>query len=605
MDYLDRIIDEHEKCKKVIKHLNIPRLLVEKAAREIITSNAPTYTTAKMLSEHEGIGINLAHAIIRHHEKDFAIDIDLARDSRHITLSRLLDDELHTLNRISIDAALNNPELIPKLKEAFKRRIPNIETGIRQYNFYKRLMSEWGWDLKNLEYWDFTQPINVNLSAIGFHPNRNLIPFIVKEFSFLQNQPLGELWSAEYLSNIFTPNYVYKVLKLLSERDNNVKGSVALIKKLFDNFTENEYSQWNNTYIHRALLALWMMRYKTWFNYQTNVVLPEYNITVAVNHHELIVAATKKKSFWTSDALKPSTHPKDYFAGLIQAMAVEITHRLLAGRKNMTIFPRSPIDSELLPDTWRHIGSDYQLISEGQTMHHCCGGKGYIDSVCNSRSLFYHIDTGESYGLTAEFKPFDLNYINTIHTMNQWIPHLNNVYYCHSNGGVKGSVWVPRQVKGRFNRRPDEQELFDLNLAVTKACDLTEFYTLSGIDRVGVLTNSGDIIVLNVTDPGFKTKYITLAMNGATKYAYVEAGQDIPPCLQETASSLTSTDTGRDFHMSWEGAQVDFSLSGRGGFFDHHFRRDAKQNYLCNRGWGLEPSYTKILHVKKEKANAV
>lgn len=588
MDYLDILLDEHEKCTYFASWLKSSNIRTEQVAFDITKSSSPKLDMVKTLAKQFGCGVNFAHAIFNSTVRTYDLNSD--RFARWIELSILLDDEVHILDARAFEITLQHRYLIPKLKEAYKRKLPNIDKGIQQYIYFKKLMTEWGMDLEHLEYWDFTQPIDVNMSAIGFHPNRNLIPFIVKKFKHLKHYLFGELWTTEYLSNVFPPDYVHEIIitqaKESHHQDERVR-SVTLLSSIFNKYTENEYRSWFSGHVKPELLALWIMRYKTWFNYQTNVYVPEFGITIAVNHHEVITAASKKQSFWRKIELKVSTHPKNHFAFLVEIMAKSIATKLMKDRRVAIKFPPSPFESTSLPNTWRHIGTDHDLISEGQIMHHCCGGMRYIKSVNKSKSLFYHIDTDEQYGLTAEFKPYDLALIRPMTTLDQWIPQINNAYYNAKMDKV--NVWALHQVEGRFSRKPKAQELFNLNLAITKACDLSKLYTLIGVDRVGVLTNNGDTVILSVDDPDFKTKYITAINAGAVKYVYLTVGKSIPVLNPEKTDLRGSRNTRDDDPVETTPSFSDLLRLVREKSVRREFRNQWSSKSIINNGWGLTP----------------
>lgn len=68
-------------------------------------------------------------------------------------------------------------------------------------------------------------------------------------------------------------------------------------------------------------------------------------------------------------------------------------------------FPQLPEDlAALLPEGVEYISSPARLYTEGEVMHHCCGGESYLSSTAAGRSMFFHIEAGTEHGCTMEVK---------------------------------------------------------------------------------------------------------------------------------------------------------------------------------------------------------
>lgn len=262
------------------------------------------------------------------------------------------------------------------------------------------LFNEWH-ELIDLGYWDNDKTLMQNLVAANISPQRCL-QFVVDCANIPRQEIMGRLtaeyrnngWAAVLGKNTNSRGYGSSgIVKFANMTDATSYMRLTLQNALINlsDPSESELAQRREIMNHISnrdvTLDITKWRYITdylgWFHASHKFI--KEGVTTRHHGHDFLSTIMAMPS--EDLTVPPST--------LMQASIEEKHNKLLHDLEKYS-FPQLPEELKAkLPAGIEHISSPAELYSEGSSMHHCCGGSGYLSETTRGECLFFHCTTGE------------------------------------------------------------------------------------------------------------------------------------------------------------------------------------------------------------------
>lgn len=159
-------------------------------------------------------------------------------------------------------------------------------------------------------------------------------------------------------------------------------------------------------FILQALHNFYLSKNKQWWEGETYVVV-ECGANVMIHHHTLA-------DHINTEVLYPDNfeiHPKVFYREILKQMA-EKRHKLVISKYGDQKFPLHHLLDKLDKTKWYHLDTPIKMIAEGDQMHHCVGGEGYIEYARDKTGYYFHYDDGTKDGVTVEI--IEHNYLDLL-----------------------------------------------------------------------------------------------------------------------------------------------------------------------------------------------
>lgn len=398
----------------------------------------------------------------------------------------------------------------------FNTRFFHLLAAIR---FYKIL------DIPNdcFKYWKFEQGLIDNLMATG-HTPKALFSIIVERTRTHVGTfgVLDQILNMSYLSNIIDAGFAIEQLlclfylrRIKIDHSNKRRTLNSLWWVMLNNFTTADYFNTSEgslidlcrmNYANSSLISngcswylpFYLAHYKQWTD--GDDVVQVKDTPIYIHHHtaieefvdELHQGTPLLQASYTPTSLKQ--HPKEVFAYRIEKAAQE-RYRSVRDEYKGIIFPKLPDSLEKLDKSkWKHLDTPLSLILEGDAMHHCVGGDGYIYSA-KGGDVFMHYDDGSKHGLTLELSRMPLYLEMGEDDPDDEIPfseydfkELGDAYlglhygYRFEDSKTQEVIgYQLSQIHGSYNRNPDEETMKKV---------LTDLFNCHYIDDRAVIHNA-------------------------------------------------------------------------------------------------------------------
>ncbi len=262
------------------------------------------------------------------------------------------------------------------------------------------LFHEWH-DLIDLGYWDNDKSLMQNLISANISPQRCL-QFAVDTAQIPRQEIMGRL-PAAYRNDAWGPilgksenqrGYGNSGIVKFSNMANASQFMRLTLQSALVNISdpsENDLKQRREIMSHIAsrdvILDIAKWRYVTdylgWFHASHKYV--KDGVTTRHHGHDFLSSIMAMPS--EELVLPPS---------VIMQSSIEEKHNKLLHDLAKYSFPQLPAELvAALPAGIEHISSPAELYSEGSSMHHCCGGSGYLSDTSRGDCVFFHCTTGE------------------------------------------------------------------------------------------------------------------------------------------------------------------------------------------------------------------
>lgn len=299
-------------------------------------------------------------------------------------------------------------------------------TKINDFLMLFSLADYLGKDRSDFDHYDFNVSTEENIKRLDLTPKA-----ISKIYLGALRKQVKE---SKFLSEILDPRYIYNFVdvskldinayrnnfllageyipgtKHVHEHLHQLKSFVQLFEcarfitkqctfKLTEDYVNDHW--YKATSCAHGPISVWLGQYKKWQEGYTWYELDDKKILV--HHHSVIEEYLTRISNATKGNIEDSlffellpenasVHPKDFFNNIIEDVALEKVRALLASCNGNENFPELPdaLKPLLTMPGWKHISNIYELVNEGDMMHHCIGDGYYTNALALGESIAFH-----------------------------------------------------------------------------------------------------------------------------------------------------------------------------------------------------------------------